>query len=380
MKKSDKAEYDCDLLYITFIDIESNLNTGSSVRPRRMLEAFQEMGLSIKILSGKKTKRKERRKNIDEILYWLDRNRPQFCYIEPPSGPFYDWKDLYLLQKLHAQKVPIGLFYRDAYWMFPEYGADGKKISIQEKIKLFVIKWMQKRDLWVFKRTCDHIFFPSESMANYFHFKSQSMLPPGCVIRNDSYYAYEKCAQKETLTFIFVGGAARNHGTFLTMEAFEKVNQNGKIARLIYVCPEKQWNTIKDEVYKKEYADWLSIYHVSGDEKLAPLYEKADVALLTAPSTEYRNFAVPVKIYEYISYGKPILVTNCHETEKVILKNQVGWSVPDNVSSVYSKILFLYEHQKEIYKKQSFCKKACINNLWINRAKEVLNVLTHLEQ
>ncbi len=376
MKKFNTTEPDCDLLYITFIDMESNFHTGSSVRPLNMLKAFQELGLTMKVLSGEKTKKKKRRKKIEEIIHWLDTNTPKFCYIEPPSGPFYDWKDLYLIKKLHIKKIPIGLFYRDAYWMFPEYGADGKKVSFQKKIKLFIIKGMQQRDLRVFKRTCDHIFFPSDSMADYFHFKSQSALPPGCVIRKDIHYDSEEFVQKETLTFIFVGGAARNHGTFLTLEAFEKVNQNKVVARLIYICPRKQWDDIKNEAYKKEYLRWLSIYHVSGDEELASFYKKADVALLAAPNTEYRNFAVPVKIFEYISYGKPVLVTNCYETEKAVLENQVGWSVPDNASSVCRKIFFLYENQKEIYEKRSFCKKACMHNSWVNRAKEVLDVLS----
>lgn len=376
MNKSKNTKDNYDLLYITFVDLELNSSTGSSVRPQKMLEAFKEMGLNIKILSGEKTKRKERRKKIDDIIHWLEANCPKFCYIEPPSGPFYDWKDLYLIKKLQDNKVPIGLFYRDAYWMFPDYGADGNKIHIQKKIKLTIIKWMQKRDLYVFKRTCDHIFFPSESMAKYFDFKSQSALPPGCVMRNDVMYDNNVFIIKEVLTFIFVGAATRNHGIFLTMEAFEKVNKNGIIAKLIYVCPKNQWESIASKVYKDAYAGWLSLYHVSGDEELAPLYEKADIALLTAPNTEYRNFAVPVKIYEYISYGKPVLVTNCYETEKVVLENKVGWSVPDNTLSVYNKVLFLYEHQEEIYEKRSFCKTACINNLWITRAKEVLNMLS----
>ncbi len=373
-------ESDCDLLYITFVDLDGNVSTGSSVRPRKMLEAFEEIGLKIKVLSGIKTNRSKRRKNIEEILRWLDENRPRFCYVEPPSGPFYDRKDLLLLKKLHRQKVPIGLFYRDAYWMFPEYGADGKKICFSEKIKLEVIKWMQRRDLHVFKRTCDHVFFPSNGMAAYFDFSSQSALPPGCVIRNDIDWGQKEKVKKNTLTFIFVGGAARNYGTFLTMEAFEKANQNGIIAKLIYVCPKDQWSRIKNEAYKEEYAKWLSIFHASGDQELAPLYEKADLALLTAPNTKYRSFAVPIKIYEYISYGKPILVTNCHETEKAVLENQVGWSVPDNVLSICSKIIFLYKHQEEILEKKKRCREACICNSWVRRAEAVVEVLSAKER
>ncbi len=380
MEEQEKKESGYELLYITFVDLDGNMSTGSSVRPQKMLEAFGEIGVKMKVLSGLKTNRSKRRKNIEEIMRWLAAEQPRYCYVEPPSGPFYDWKDLQLLEKLHHQKVPVGLFYRDAYWMFPEYGADGKKVQFLQRIKQVIIKLMQRRDLYVFRCACDHIFFPSGSMAAYFDFASQSVLPPGCVFRGDVDWEPVRAVRKDVLTYIFVGGAARNHGTFLTMEAFEKANQNGIIAKLIYVCPEEQWNKIKDEVYKEEYAEWLSILHVSGDERLAALYKEADIALLAAPNTEYRNFAVPIKIYEYISYGKPILVTNCYETEKAVLENQVGWSVPDNVLSVSDKIIFLYENQEEIYEKKKYCKEACIRNLWKSRAETVIRVLSEKER
>lgn len=368
-----------ELLYITFVDLDGKTSTGSSVRPQKMLEAFEEIGIKMKVLSGLKTNRSKRRKNIEEIMQWLELEQPRFCYVEPPSGPFYDWKDLMLLKKLHRQKVPVGLFYRDAYWMFPEYGADGKEVQLLQRIKQTIIRQMQLRDLRVFRSSCDHIFFPSESMAAYFDFSSQSALPPGCVLRQNVNWESTNAVKKDVLTYIFVGGAAKNYGTFLTMEAFEKANENGIIAKLIYVCPEEQWNRIKGKAYKKEYAEWLSILHVSGDEGLTPLYEKADIALLTAPNTEYRDFAVPIKIYEYISFGKPVLVTNCHETEKVVLENQVGWSAPDNAQSVCEKIIFLYENQEEIYEKKRYCKEACVRNLWKNRAEAVIRVLSEKE-
>lgn len=376
MKPSYKTPFSCDLLYITFIDLNLSSGTGSTVRPQKMLHAFEEMGLNVKVLSGEKTKRRKRREKIDEILVWLKENQPRACYIEPPSGPFYDWKDLYVLKRLRDKKVPIGLFYRDAYWMFPEYGADGNKIGMREKVKLMIIKGMHKRDLRVFKLTCSHIFFPSNSMAAYFDFRSQSALPPGCVIRKEMDDTNKELAQKEVLTFIFVGGAAKNHGTFLTLKAFEKANQNGIIAKLLYVCPKEQWKKVKDKVYIEEYAKWLSIYHVSGGEALEPLYGEADIALLTAPNTKYRSFAVPIKIYEYISHAKPVLVTNSYETEKVILENQVGWSVPDDILSVCSKIIYLHEHQTEIYEKKKNCKEACLRNSWKSRAQEVWRLLS----
>ena len=364
------------ILYITFIDIVGSASTGSAVRPKKMLEAFKETGIEVKLLEGLQNRRGERRKKVRDILRWLDNNRPDLCYVEPPSGPFFNGIDHTLLRRLHKMQVPVGLFYRDAYWMFPDYERDGKeRNSIWNEFKMRVVRIMQKRDLRLFKKNCDHIFFPSETMGQYFDFPHSSALPPGCVNRPID-YGKAFVPGNKPIQFIFVGGAAINYGTDLTLKAFRKVNKDNVIAKLTYICPQKQWDAIKSIVYRDGDERWLKVLHLSGDEQLLPNYVNADVAILTAPRTEYRDFAVPIKIYEYISYNLPILVTNCKETEKIVLSNDVGWSVEDSVDAVSASISYLYSDQKEIVEKKSNCYQACMNNLWKVRAQEVIRILS----
>lgn len=108
------------VLYITFTDF-GELSSGSSVRPFRMYNAFVNLGLDVKLLEGQQNRRKERRLKVKKIIDWLDDNNPDICYVEPPSGPFFNQIDLKLLKKVHNMGIPIGLFYRDFYWKFPEW-------------------------------------------------------------------------------------------------------------------------------------------------------------------------------------------------------------------------------------------------------------------
>ena len=96
-----------DLLYIAFIDMDKPAEAGSSLRPKKMLEAFEQMQLKIKVLQGANNKRAQRRRNVKEILKWLDSNKPRMCYVEPPSGPFFCSIDLKLLKKLNMMKFFI---------------------------------------------------------------------------------------------------------------------------------------------------------------------------------------------------------------------------------------------------------------------------------
>lgn len=359
------------LLYLTYITLDETPTSGSSVRPLKMKEAFECLGLDLKVFGGINNNLVVRRQTVSEIKGLLKEWEPDACYIEPPSGPMFYHGDVRLIKTLHQIGVPTAIFYRDAYWKYPEYGNE-RPLLINEKMKQIIVKRMQLSQWKAFKKNIDLIYFPSMTMAQGFDCPHKDMLPPGGFEPD----ATEKSKISKPVQFIFVGGAARNYGTFLTLEAMEKLNKSGVRAKLTYVCPEQQWTRLG--IDKDKYADWLELIHTSGEENLKPLYEKADVALLTAPRTAYRDFAVPVKLFEYMSYLKPMLVTDCIETAKVINDNKVGWVVEDNVDSLVKKLDEICNHPKAIERVRGNMAEARSNNLWRRRAEKVVCDLSQI--
>ena len=92
-----------ELLYITFINIESPPDSGSAVRPLKMLQAFKELGVQVKVISGQTNRIQERKLAVKEAMDYLKLHSPDFCYIEPPSGPMFYSGDLNLIRLLHRQ-------------------------------------------------------------------------------------------------------------------------------------------------------------------------------------------------------------------------------------------------------------------------------------
>ena len=353
------------LLYITFIDLKDLPTSGSSVRPQKMKRAFEETGVEIFIIDGANNNLSVRKDAVGKVKEMLKTWKPDACYIEPPSGPMFYYGDVSLIKLLHKKGIPISIFYRDAYWKYPDYW-QGKKQTAVEKIKHIIVRWMQIHQWNVFKNNIDIIYFPSMTMAKEFDCPYKDALPPGGFVPD----AKDKNVLSNPLQFIFVGGAARNHGTFLTIEAFEKVNKDGVKAKVCYICPEEQWKGLG--IDKARYKEWLEVVHTSGDENLKPYYEKADVALLTAPRTFYRDFAIPIKIFEYMSYLKPVLVTNCTETARIVNENNTGWVTEDTVDAVAEKIMYLCNNPDEVKKVKEGMKHARQNNLWRSRAEKVI--------
>ena len=359
------------LLYLTYIPLNDVPTSGSSVRPQKMKEALESLDIDVRSFGGINNDLSLRKKTVAEIKELLKTWRPDACYIEPPSGPMFFHGDVSLIKTLHRMAVPISIFYRDAYWKYPEYSEEGK-LSISAKIKRIIIKRMQIHQWNVFKNNIDIIYFPSSTMAKEFDCPNKRALPPGGFIPA----AKEKNEISKPIQFIFVGGAARNYGTHLTIEAFDRLNKSEIKAKLFYICPENQWKTIGIE--QERYHDWLDVIHTSGDENLKQYYEKSDVALLIAPRSFYRDFAVPIKIFEYISYLKPILVTDCTETAKIIDENQAGWITNDSVESVVFKLEYLCSHPEEIISIKEHMEEVRNNNLWISRADRVVRELSDL--
>lgn len=356
------------LLYLTYIQMENVPNSGSSVRPQKMKTAMEKLGLEVKTFSGINNRLDIRKGTVADIKKLLKTWKPDACYIEPPSGPMFYYGDVRLIKKIHHMGIPIAIFYRDAFWKYPELYIQ-KNVPLMQRLKHMVIKRMQVYQWNVFRNNIDIIYFPSVTMADEFDCPKKDVLPPGTFVAD----VVEKKTLSNPLQVIFVGGASNSYGTFLTIKAFEKLNKSEIKAKLFYICPQEQWKQLGIE--KEKYSDWLEVIHTSGDKNLKPYYEKTDIAWYTAPRNFYNDFAVPIKIFEYMSYLKPIIVTDCTERARIVNNNKVGWVVKDDADSIYKKMKELCYDTEQIEEMKKHMKAARVNNLWVSRAKKIIEDL-----
>ncbi len=79
------------------------------------------------------------------------------------------------------------------------------------------------------------------------------------------------------------------------------------------------------------YSDVLGprtrVVHRSGAE-LEPLYADAHIGSLLMEPIEYREFAAPLKLYEYLGHGKPIVATAGTLAGDFVEENGIGWAIP----------------------------------------------------
>lgn len=352
------------ILYITYIDMDATQTSGSSVRPHKMLDAFKELGHEVIMLSGSAEyiHRKERKKSIRKIRLWLEKNKPDLCYIESSTYPIILNDDRKLIRYIHRLNIPIGYFYRDFYRKFPDLFPRRKGFT--NTIKEYILDFLQYKTHRTL-RYADIIYLPSDKAKYLFHFRDMRPLPPAGENRLLKEHPYNK-------TIIYVGGISKHYGGEYLLNAFESLNKENNEYKLILVCRPNEWAKIENR-YKD--CPWLQCVHASGNE-LAKLYSAAAAAaIVTKPKNKYNKLAISVKLFEYMSYGLPVIATDNDAMSDIIRKYNIGIVVSSETELARAiKSVLNNREQYLIYCKN--VETALLNgNLWTNRAEQVINDL-----
>jgi glycosyltransferase involved in cell wall biosynthesis len=306
------------LIYFPFA-LEKKADSGSKVRPLKMIEAFQtwgdDRGFEVIVVSGES---KERAEKWDELLRNDALQDVRCCYVENrtipiwltdknhiPSKPFIDQK---VCQYLKQRKIPIGIFYRDVYWKFDElYPLKG--------IKKRMMQWLYRREEKFYEKYADAIFLPSSEMGKYVNIeRAKVALPPG----GKEVVFQEASRDDRQVRAIYVGAVQHaDNGLPLLLATFEQIKEEGLPLSLTLVCRETEYQGL--DVEQKEQINTLGVdvKHLSGPA-LDALYTEMDFAYLPRIKSTYNDFSVPVKLVEYLSSYLPVIASNCTAQQQFV--------------------------------------------------------------
>lgn len=103
--------------------------------------------------------------------------------------------------------------------------------------------------------------------------------------------------------------------------------------------------------------------------------------MIPRPKSLYNDLAMPVKLFEYLSYGLPIVTTNCTEMANFVSHNQVGLIAEDSAPSLADRILQLVEDKALYDQLRRNVRQTLENgNLWTDRARFVAQQLAALDK
>lgn len=362
------------LIYYPFT-LATNPKSGSAIRPIEMIKAFenyaQKNNVEVIVISGTST---ERRQLWNKMISEKKQEQTLFCYSENQTIPLWltdpghipkDWiidHDVFkTLKRLH---VPIGVFYRDVYWKFDElYKLKGMKKTI--------MKTIYKMEEKFYKKYVHTLFLPSDAMGKFVNIDTAKMaLPPGGrftdITTNDQNI-------QSPFKGIYVGGInSEDYGLPTLVEAYAILNKTQTNGELVIACREEEYTQLSKEEKEKLNKAYIELKHVSGTE-LQALYEQVDFAFIPRKRSTYNDFAVPIKLVEYLTAGLPIVATNCSAQEDFIQSGPYGVITEDSADGLVEGMQAIQPDYLQFKKniQQSFLQQ----HAWNTRAEQAAQAL-----
>lgn len=349
--------------------LQDNPTVGSEVRPVKMLQAFREIGYDVEVISGYSN---ERRILIEKIKRNIRAGaRYEFVYSESttmptalsdrdhlPRNPFLDERFFMFCRK---NGIPVGLFYRDAYWQFPYY---------RERVSRwvpFVTIPFYKHELKRYEKCLDTMFVPSNEFAAAIGYKGEyKELPSG----GDPDVDEAEAKSTDQVKLFYVGGVVGINNIELVVDTIKDM----KSVSLTLCCPEEQWNICGTTKAIVEESNNIQVEHKKG-EGVKELIKETDITLAFFERNPYRDLAMPVKLFEYICCGKPIIATSGTAAGRYIEDNNIGWTINYNSDSLRKHLLMMIEDRCDIIEKTENVIAIIPDNTWKARAQTVSDVL-----
>lgn len=334
-----------------------------------MLNAFKDLGCNVDLVTGYSEDRSRAMADVKRKI--RNGTRYDFVYSESstmptiltdahhmPLRPFLDWR---FFEYCKLNRIPIGLFYRDIYWLFDNYGEN------LNAMKVMAAKAAYNYDLFVYQRTLTRLYLPSLEMARYVPRIDQSVmsaLPPGHAVQGRRESGASESALRP-LRLFYVGGMSSHYRLHTLLRVVSKMPQ----VELTVCTREAEWEGVRDE-YPFLTAN-IKVIHEIGARMEAHLRD-CDIAVLFVQPHEYREFASPVKLYEYLGHHKPIVASEGTLSGRFVRENQVGWTIPYEANALANLLDDLCTNAPKVTRMRENTKAVSARHTWRSRAEQVI--------
>ncbi|MBQ3492467.1 MAG: glycosyltransferase [Oscillospiraceae bacterium] len=350
--------------------VEDKPGIGSALRPNKMRAAFENIGYRVDEVSGFGAQRKRAiariKRNIRagvqyDFVYSESVNVPTLLTEEDhiPRYPFLDFSFFGFCRK---HSIPVGLFYRDMHWMFPVYREHVSRWKRMITLPLF------RYDLRMYRKHVNLLYVASEPVRQIVPHSATKPLPPG----GQAQFCAEKQQKQGVLRVFYVGNVM---GVYDITDFCKAVSQTDNV--YLTICtPKSSWEQMRAH-YAPYMSDRICVVHRSSAE-LAPYYEQADVFCCCLQVSEYTRLAMPIKTFESIGYGVPVMISEGIAAGDLIEKENCGWVVQNTTEAYAALLARLRDDPAEVKEKTTNTVAAAPDHTWESRARQVVEDLLKL--
>ncbi len=239
-------------------------------------------------------------------------------YVESASS-FASPADLAFLLVLRLASRPVGVYFRDAYQKY-------RDLYPVATIKDRILDGLWRVTTPILKRLATRTYAPTARLAQALLLRDATLLPPG----TDPDAPFLGAGSLDCVGY--VGAVGRQDGVDLLVDAMRIVRRVRQEARLLVVTSGDLASTVSP------IPDWVTI---AGADRTGLPRLLNDVAVCAIPRriNVYTDLAVPIKLMDYLSYGKPIVATKCEATTAIVGLANAAILVEDTPGDIARGIL-----------------------------------------
>lgn len=347
---------------------KSNPNSGTLVRPKRMKEAFTNIGYEVIDINGSF---ENRNKLVDDAL----KENILFAYFESNNTPLFltcknDKKldfvsDIKNIKKI-KQKMKLGYYYRDNFWVESSYF---KKVGLFKGIFFRICFFFE---YLILIKLVDIMFVQSEEMINSFPFSKKyknkfKLLPPACEEKEIDQFEYNS----NTFNILY-SGACDDYSKYNILPFLSTIKDLKNTHFYIN-------SNFAEELFNK----YPYLNNINNISKMDLEYDRLDkhpqkyglgIIYLYGKNKDINKY-LPIKAFYYLSLGLPILAQSNTATGNFIKEYNLGWTY-DSLDNLPTTIDNIKNNPEELIKKHNNVIVFRKNQRWTNRTQYVEKTLS----
>lgn len=344
--------------------------SASIVRPRKLIDALIASGFDVTVISGSVA---DRARLVREVVGRLNRGwKPLYCYSEAAALPTRLAgraqgeglrllnPDFRLFRRLKRQAIPLGLFYRDAVWLESGF------MSSQPGLVRSLIRKLYLSDLRLYRRTVSHMFFPTRHLRSLPELQlglPASELPPAGEARELTPATEESSTGYSSLSLLYIG----NLGGHYRLHELTKAVTNERQVTLTLCVPRIAWEREEANYVTSEN---VQVRHYSGAETES-LLATAMVAMAFFEPHPYMSKALSLKIFEYMSWGLPMIAARDTLAGEFIEEHGLGWVIDYDQQELQDLMRTLASNPQLVAQARERVRTARVEHTWERRAQQL---------
>jgi glycosyltransferase involved in cell wall biosynthesis len=263
--------------------------------------------------------------------------------------------DLAFLLLMRLLGHPVGIYFRDAYQLC-------RDIYPRRRLRIFA-DWAWRLTTPVMARIATVRYVQSVGLAKVLRLRAPQLLPPGTDPASPDLGA----GCRNLVAYVGATGWADGYETLI--EAMAIVRRSCPDATLVTVgaLPPERQASLPNYVSARR----------AGRDDLVEVLRDARVCVIPRPVTEYTNFVLPIKLWDYLSYGKPIVATQVTETARLLDAAGAGIVTPDTAEDLAEGIVRMLTEDGLADRCAAAARAYAVDpaNTWDARAGTVLETL-----